>query len=77
MQILEGTISVDEQVTDAKINTSFTDSNINTLKKRLILTAHYEVQGEKRSTEITLPIGEHWLFDWWEQEYGLNMDPWK
>ncbi|MEK5239203.1 hypothetical protein NST99_26305 [Paenibacillus sp. FSL L8-0470] len=76
VQILEGTISTDEQVTDAKTNISFMDSNINTLKERLILTAHYEVQGEKRSTEITLPIGEQWLFDW-EQEYGINVDPWR
>ncbi len=63
VQILEGTISMDEQVTDTKINTSFMDSNINTLKKRWILTTHYEVQGEKRSTEVTLVFGEHWLFD--------------
>lgn len=77
VQVLEGTISTDKQVTDAAISTSFMYSNINTLKKRMILTAHYEVQGEKRSTEITLPIGSQWYYDWWNEEYGINMDPMK
>lgn len=71
-QMLEGSISMNEQVTDAVIFTRFEDSDLDTFKKRKLLTVHYEVQGEERVTEITLPTGEQWYLDWWKEEYGID-----
>jgi hypothetical protein len=73
--VLKGAITTDEKDSGAKITTSFADSDVNTLIQSKILTAHYEVNGEKRSTVITLPLGQQWFYDWWFEEYGVKYDP--
>ncbi|MNC58758.1 hypothetical protein D3C75_1085120 [compost metagenome] len=74
-QMLQGEITTDQKDSDAKKTTSFADRDLNTLIQSKILTAHYEVNGEKRSPEITQPLGEQWIYDWWFEEYGVKYEP--
>ncbi|AIQ48830.1 hypothetical protein R70723_25165 [Paenibacillus sp. FSL R7-0273] len=36
--------------------------------------AHYEVNGEKRTVDISIATGEQWYYDWWYEEYGEKID---
>ncbi len=77
-QVLTGEITIDQKDSGAKstkITTSFEDSDLNALIQSKILTAHYEVNGEKRSPEFTLPLGQQWVYDWWLEEYGVKYEP--
>ncbi|WP_054941841.1 hypothetical protein [Paenibacillus ihuae] len=77
-QVLTGEITIDQKdsgAKSAKITTSFSDSDLNALIQSKILTAHYEVNGEKRSPEFTLPLGQQWIYDWWLEEYNVKYEP--
>ncbi|MNY70629.1 hypothetical protein D3C86_2088030 [compost metagenome] len=36
--------------------------------------AHYEINGEKRTVDISMVTGEQWFYDWWYEEYGEKID---
>ncbi|WP_310829793.1 hypothetical protein [Paenibacillus pedocola] len=73
-QLLTGEFTANQKDSGAKKSTSFADHDLNTLIQSKILTAHYEVNGEKRSPEITLPLGQQWIYDWWFEEYGVKYE---
>ncbi|MNT78167.1 hypothetical protein D3C72_2173770 [compost metagenome] len=77
-QVLTGEVTTEQKdsgAKSAKITTSFSDSDLNALIKSKIITAHYEVNGEKRSPEFTLPLGQQWIYDWWLEEYNVKYGP--
>lgn len=71
VQVLTGKITTEEQERPSMMH--YGELTLNSIEPGTIV--HYEVKGEKRSTEVGMKTGQQWFYDWWYEEHGQVIDP--